>query len=298
MITDLARILLDVVTPVAICAAIGFAWARMKQPFDSQMVSRLVSNVGVPTLVFSTLVGVEVGGGLFMEMALAAFLTNIVFFAIGYVILKLTGLPIRTYLNPLAFANTGNMGLPLCLLAFGEEGLALGIAYFVVNVILLLTAGIAVASNEYKLMDMLKRPFLYAVILAGFFMTSDVEVPKAILSTTKLLGNISIPLMLITLGYSLATLQIVNIKRASFISFCRLGIGIPVGFAAAAMFGFTGAAYGTLVLMCSMPVAVITFLLAENYGADGKSVAGAVIISTLASFATMPVLLWVLMING
>lgn len=295
MIADLARILLDVVTPVAICAGIGFGWARMKQPFDSKMVTQLVSNVGVPSLVFATLVEVKLGGGLFLEMALAALVTSVFFFAIGWVILKATGMSIRTYLNPVAFANTGNMGLPLCLLAFGEEGLALGIAYFVVNVILLLTVGIAVASNEYNFKDVIKRPFVYAVLAAAAFHVADAEVPKAILSTTKLLGNISIPLMLITLGYSLATLQIVSIKRAAFISFLRLGIGIPVGFGAAALFGFSGAAYGTLVLMCSMPVAVITFLFAENYGADGKAVAGAVIISTLASFAIMPGLLWVLM---
>ncbi len=295
MIADLARILLDVVTPVAICAAIGFGWARMKQPFDSQMVTRLVSNVGVPSLVFTTLVNVDLGGGLFLEMALAAFVTSVFFFAIGWAILKATGMSVRTYLNPIAFANTGNMGLPLCLLAFGEEGLALGIAYFVVNVILLLTVGIAVASNEYNFKDVIKRPFIYAVLAATAFHAADAEVPKAILSTTKLLGDFSIPLMLITLGYSLATLQIVSIKRAAFISFCRLGIGIPVGFGSAVLFGFSGAAYGTLVLMCSMPVAVITFLFAENYGADGKAVAGAVIISTLASFAIMPGLLWVLM---
>ena len=295
MIADLARILLDVVTPVAVCAAVGFVWAKKKQPFNSEMVTRLVSNVGGPSLVFSTLVNVDIGGGLFMEMALAAFVTTVFFFAIGWAILKLTGLPIRTYLNPIAFANTGNMGLPLCLLAFGEEGLALGIAYFVVNVILLLTVGIAVASNEYNFRDVVKRPFIYALIAAGVFVVGEIEVPKAVMSTTKLLGNFSIPLMLITLGYSLATLQIVSAKRAAFISFCRLGVGIPVGFGSAMLFGFTGAAYGTLVLMCSMPVAVITFLLAESYGADGKAVAGAVIISTLASFAVMPALLWVLM---
>jgi len=295
MIADLARILLDVVTPVAVCASIGFVWARKKQPFDSQMVTRLVSNVGVPSLVFSTLVNVQVGGALFMEMALAAVLTSVFFFAIGYVILKATGLPVRTYLNPIALGNAGNMGLPLCLLAFGDEGLALGIAFFAVSVILMMTVGIAVASNEYRLMDIFKRPFLYALIFAGFFTFSGTEVPNVILSTTKLLGNFTIPLMLITLGVSLATLQIVNIKHAVFISFCRIGIGMPVGVVAAMMFGFTGAAYGTLVLQCSMPVAVFTFLLAENFGADGRAVAGAVVISTLASFATMPALLWFLM---
>lgn len=294
MIADLARIMFDVVTPVAVCAAIGFFWARLKQPFDSKMVTQLVSNVGVPSLVFATLVSVDLDDGIFIDMAAAALLTSVFFFAAGVAILKVTGLPIRTYLNPIAFANTGNMGLPLCLLAFGDQGLALGIAYFVINVILLLTVGIAVASNQYRLVDVLKRPFLYAVLASAFFMISDAEVPKAFLSTTKLLGNFSIPLMLITLGYSLATLQIVNVKRAFFISICRLGIGIPVGFATAILFGFEGAAYGTLVLMCSMPVAVITFLLAENYGADGRAVAGSVIISTMLSFATLPVLLWAL----
>ncbi|MEX2312098.1 MAG: AEC family transporter, partial [Rhodospirillales bacterium] len=173
MIADLARIMLDVVTPVAVCAAIGFFWARMKQPFHSQMVTQLVSNVGVPTLVFSTLVSVDLDDGVFIDMAAAALLTSAFFFVAGYAILRLTGLPLRTYLNPIAFANTGNMGLPLCLLAFGEQGLALGIAYFVINVVLLLTVGIAVASNEYRLMDVLKRPFLYAVLAAVFFMTSE-----------------------------------------------------------------------------------------------------------------------------
>ena len=295
MISELARIMLDVVGPVAICAAIGFTWARMKQPFDSQMVTRLVSNVGVPSLVFSTLVRVDLDRTVFMDMALASLLTSVIFFVVGFVILKLSGLPIRTYLNPIAFANTGNMGLSLCLLAFGDAGLALGIAYFVVNVILLLTVGIAVASNRYHLKDMFRRPFIYAVASALFFMISGAEVPKVIASTTHLLGSFSIPLMLITLGVSLASLKIVNIKHAIFISICRLGIGVPVGFAVATLFGFSGAAYGIVVMMCSMPVAVITFLLAESYGADGRAVAGAVIISTLMSFAIMPVLLWVLL---
>ncbi len=295
MIGDLARIMLDVVGPVAICAGIGFTWARMKQPFDSQMVTRLVSNVGVPSLVFSTLVGVKLASGAFMDMALASLLTSIIFFACGFVILKLSGLPIRTYLNPIAFGNVGNMGLSLCLLAFGDDGLALAISFFVVNVMLLLTVGIAIASNRYKLMDVVRRPFIYAVAGAVFFMSTGFEVPKLILSTTKLLGNFTIPLMLITLGVSLAMLKIENIKHAIFISICRLGLGVPVGFAVATLFDFSGAAYGIVVLMCSMPVAVITFLLAESYGADGRAVAGAVVISTFMSFAIMPVLLWVLL---
>ncbi len=291
---QLLYIMLDVVTPVAVCAAVGVCWAKMKQPFDTQMVTRLVSNVGVPCLVFSTLVGVELDMNIFFDMALAGFLSTTAFLLVGWRILKLAGMPIRTNLNPIVFANTGNMGLPLCLLAFGDQGLALGIAYFVVNVILLVTVGIAIASAEFKPLDILRRPFIYAVIAAALFLTSDVEVPKVMLNTTELLGNFTIPLMLITLGVSLATLQINNIRRSIVIVASRFGLGIPVGFGLASILGFEGAAYGTLVVMCSMPVAVITFLFAENYGADGRAVASSVVLSTLISFIMLPGLIWFL----
>ena len=76
--------MLDVVTPVAVCAAVGVCWAKMKQPFDTQMVTRLVSNVGVPCLVFSTLVGVELDMNIFFDMALAGFLSTTAFLLVGW----------------------------------------------------------------------------------------------------------------------------------------------------------------------------------------------------------------------
>ena len=132
------------------------------------------------------------------------------------------------------------------------------------------------------------------MIAAALFLISDVEVPKVMLNTTELLGNFTIPLMLITLGVSLATLQINNIRRSIVIVASRFGLGIPVGFGLASILGFEGAAYGTLVVMCSMPVAVITFLFAENYGADGRAVASSVVLSTLISFIMLPGLIWFL----
>lgn len=294
MISALLEIILNVVTPVFICAVVGFGWAKTKQPFDTTMVTRLVSNVGVPCLVFSTLVSVELDMSAFRDMALASFISTGLFMVLGWVILKAAKMSVQTNLNPIAFGNTGNMGLPLCLLAFGEQGLALGIAYFVINVILLVTIGIAVASGSFTLLDLLKRPFIYAVGAAILFMTTDGDVPKAILSTTSLLGNLTIPLMLITLGVSLASLQIQSLNRSLVIVAGRFGLGITIGFALAALLGFTGETYGVLVVMCSMPVAVMTFLLAENYGSDGRAVAGAVMISTVLSFVMLPGLLWFL----
>lgn len=296
MINDVISIIFGVVSPVAICALIGFIWAKRGGPFDTEMVTRLVTNVGVPCLVFSTIVSVEIEKQQFFEMGLAALVTNVAFLVIGWIMLRSLKMSIRTYLNPIVFANTGNMGLPLCLLAFGEQGLALGIAYFVVNVLLLVTVGIPIVSNRYRPADVFRQPFIYAAGLSVFFLLSDVPVPDVAQNTTKLLGNFTIPLMLITLGVSLARLKIADFKKSSIIAGIRLILGLVAGFGVAALMGLTGDARAVVIIMCAMPVAVITFLLAETYSDEGKSVAGAVVISTLLAFPILPVLIWYLKI--
>lgn len=292
--SDVISIIFSVVSPVAICALIGFVWVKRGGPFDTEMVTRLVTNVGVPCLVFSTIIGVEIDHGLFFEMGMGALITNICFFVLGWLCLKALKMPIRTYLNPITFPNTGNMGLSLCLLAFGEQGLALGIAYFVVNVLLLVTVGVSIVSSSYRLLDVLRQPFIYSAGLSVFFLLTDVPVPDVAANTTKLLGNFTIPLMLITLGVSLARLKIEDFGKSSIIAGLRLVLGIIVGFGVADMMGMTGEARAVLIIMCAMPVAVITFLLAEAYGGEGKPVAGAVVISTLLAFPILPVLIWYL----
>ena len=294
MITDLITILFNIVTPVLACAAIGYGWSRAGQPFDKAMVGKLVMFIGVPCLVFYALISVEFAPQEFGQMAAASLASSVIFLGAGWGVLKLLGLSVRTYLNPIAFGDTGNMGLPLAFLAFGDHGLALGVAYFVVNVILLVTIGIAVASNRYNPREVLRQPFIYTVAAALFFMLSGYDVPDVLRETTKMLGNFTIPLMLITLGVSLAELKLVSLPRSILIAVLRLGLGVAVGFGLAAAFGMTGAPRGVLVLMCAMPVAVITYLMAETHVGDGRHVAGAVIVSTLASFVMLPPLLWVL----
>jgi predicted permease len=294
MINEVVGIIFGVVSPVAICALIGFIWAKRGGPFDTGMVTRLVTNVGVPSLVFSTIVSVEIDRQQFFQMGLAALLSTVTFLAVGWVILRFLKMPPQTFLNPIAFANTGNMGLPLCLLAFGEQGLAFGIAYFVVNVLLLVTVGIPIVSNKHSPADVLRQPFIYAAGFSVFFLLSDVPVPEIAENTTKLLGNFTIPLMLITLGVSLARLKIEDFQKSSIIAVARLLLGVGAGFGVAAMMGLSGEARAVVIIMCSMPVAVITFLLAETYGKEGKPVAGAVVISTLLAFPILPLLIWYL----
>ncbi len=156
----------SIIAPVFLCAAIGFAWAKKGVPYETTFVTRLVTNVGFPCLIFATLVKVDVTFETMGTMGFASLATVAVFAAIAIPLLKLFRLEQRTFLPVVIFANTGNMGLPLCLLAFGERGLALGIAYFAVSALLVFTLGPAIAAGTAKPSEVLRIPLVWAVLAA------------------------------------------------------------------------------------------------------------------------------------
>ncbi len=284
--------LFSIIAPVFICAGIGFLWARSGQPYDTVLVSSLITNIGAPCLVFSSLLRITVGPadlGLMAGLALAALGLSAV---IGGGALKAAGLSRRAFLPPLVFANTGNMGLPLALLAFGETGLALAIAYFTTVVVIHFTIGVGYVSGAASPTALLRIPVLYAVAAALAFMFTGYRAPSWLTNTTGLLGEMTIPLMLITLGVSLSLLRVSGIVRALGLSLLRLVMGFAVGVALAWAFDLEGVARGVVILQSSMPVAVFNYLFAQRYGRLPEEVAGVVVVSTALSFLTLPILMW------
>lgn len=286
------QILFQIIAPVFVCAGLGFYWSRSGRPFHIETVTALVTNIGAPMLIFSTLVKLEMDLGVLIEFALISLLSILLFAAIGLTLLKALKYDFRAYLPGLMFSNTGNMGMPLCLFAFGEEGLVLAIAIFTVAAFLQFTFGVWLASGSSSASMILKTPLIYSVILALALKTSDVELPSALINTTQLLGNMTIPLMLMALGVSLANLTVGYLKRATILAVIRLSMGFSVGLALAEIFGLTGVARGVLILESTMPVAVFNYLFALKYDRAPGEVAGMVLVSTLLSFLTMPALLW------
>ena len=224
-------------------------------------------------------------------MAWSCVVSVAAFYAISLVVLRVTGQDRRAFLNAMVYANVGNMGLPLCLLAFGDQGLALGIAYFSVNVVLLFSAGVAVAAGATSVGILLRLPILYAVAASLLVIYAGVETPKWVLSTTDLLGGLTVPLMLIALGVSLADLAVKDLRRSVALSVFRIAMGIAVGVATAEVLGMEGMARGVVILQCAMPVAVFNYLFAARYDTRPAEVAGTVVVSTVMSFLTLPALL-------
>lgn len=283
--------LVNIIAPVFIVATTGYFWVRFGGRTDTSLITSLVTLIGTPCLVFSTLVNTSTEAGNFAEIAGLAALALIVFLLLGSLILRLAKLPFHTYLPALMFGNSGNLGLPLCLFAFGQEGLAMAIAFFTVSAIGNFTIGNWIASGAASPAKVLKTPIIYAVGAALLVMQFKVPVPLWLSDTTSLLGGLTIPLMLLALGMSLASLSHKRLGRAGLLAVLRLALGIAVGFTLAWAFDLEGAARGVIIIQCSMPVAVFNFLFAAEHGREADAVAAMVLVSTVCAFALLPILL-------
>ncbi len=288
-------VVLSIIAPVFVCAGIGFIWTRSGRAFDTELVTSLVVNIGTPCLVFATLARLELNLQTFGSMALAAAVATAGLAGVSAVVLKISGHSQRAFLPAMMFTNCGNMGLPLSLLAFGEKGLALAIAFFTVSVVVMFTIGVGISAGTVSVRKLAAMPVFYAVGAALVFMIAGVKPPEWIANTTKILGDMTIPLMLLTLGISLGGLRLDGVKRSLGLSVAKLVIGFAVGVAVAEVFGFEGAARGVLILLTALPVAVFSYLFAERYKTSSEEVAGMVVVSTALSFATLPILLWYLL---
>mgnify|MGYP001298993251 CR=1 FL=1 len=287
--------LLAIIAPLFICASLGFLWAKQEWPFDTSMVTPLAMNIAVPCLAFSSISTLEVDAAAFGELAAAIVVAFVGFMIVGGAVLKTFGLPIRTYLPSLSFPNVGNMGLPLALFAFGDTGVALGMAWYVTASLGHFTIGIWMVSGSSSPAVLLKSPIIYALIAAFAFMLTATPPPKWLLNTTQLLGNLGIPLMLLTLGVSLARLRVVGLARGIALSVLRLVMGLAIGLLVAELFALDGVARGVFILDCAMPVAVFNYIMAERFGRGSSDVASMVVISTAISFATLPLLLMIIL---
>ena len=280
--------LFSIISPILICAGLGFAWARKGLDYPVEFVTRAVMYIGAPCLIVSSFSKSGIDIGKMAEIALAAVVSLLVMLVIGAVLIRLLKLKTTTFLPSLLFPNIGNMGLPLCLFAFGETGLALGLTVFLLIFSLHMSLGIVLVAGKGNMAGLLKQPVIWATAVAVVLVSNGLSLPVWLDNTTTLLGGFTIPLMLITLGVSLADLKVIEWKHSLLFSAIRVIGGFFLGVLVAALFGLDGVERGVLILQSSMPVAVFNYLLAVRYEREPGEVAAMVLLSTLLAFALLP----------
>ncbi len=289
------QILFDVVAPVFLVALVGYLWARSGNKLDSTFVALLVNTVATPCLILDTLMRTGVSVAALSVMASAAIATTVITLAVGWLVLKAMNEPVRTYLPALTWSNAGNMGLPMTLFAFGEQGLSLSIAFFTLSSLSNYTLGQGIAAGGISFREVIRMPVVYAIALAMVLIFWGLHLPLFAGRAVQLLGGIAVPLMLMSLGYSLASLRMTSLRTSVVLALVRLLGGFAIGWGVAWLFGLEGVARGVVVIQSAMPAAVLNYLFAARYGNNPQDVAGLVVVSTTLAMFLLPVFLWTVM---
>ncbi len=288
---NVALTVLEIVAPVFLLAAIGFVWVKLGFEYRVEFVTRLAMTLSVPCLIFVALMKTDVDAQALAAISLASIVAYAVVTVAFFALVAIAGLDRRTYLSPLIFGNTGNLGLPLALFAFGNEGLGFAVVVFAIMAVWSFTFGIWVVTGGGNPLRVLKEPMVGATLLGALFLWRGWETPRFLTNTLELTGQMAIPLMLVTLGVAVARLHPARLGRAVWLSVVKVIVCIAVAWAVGLWFDLPPVAFAVLVLQVSTPVAVTSYLIAQKYGADADAVAGLVVVSTLLSVVSLPLTL-------
>lgn len=279
------------IAPVFLLALVGFIWVRAGFEYRVEFVTRLSMTLSVPCLIFVALMNSQVSPAALTALSFASLAAYGALTVVFWALLRLLRLNMTTYLAPLIFGNTGNLGLPLALFAFGDEGLGYAVVVFAVMAILSFTVGIRMVAGHGSALRLVQEPMVAGTVLGALFLWQGWHTPVWLTNTLQLTGQMAIPLMLITLGVAVARLHPSDFARPVFLSLIKAILCTFVAWAVGRAFGLSPTALAVLVLQVATPVAVTSYLLAEKYSADAEKVAGLVVVSTLLSVVTIPLTL-------
>lgn len=289
---NIALTVLEIVAPVFLLAAIGFVWVRLGFEYRVEFVTRLAMTLSVPCLVFVALMQTEIDPAAITLVSLAAVAAYGLVSFVLFAAVALLGLDRATYLAPLIFGNTGNLGLPLALFAFGPEGLGFAVVIFAIMAVWSFTFGIWLVTGGGSPLRALKEPMVGATLLGALFLWQGWQTPKFLTNALDLIGQMAIPLMLVTLGVAVARLNPRRFGRALWLSALKFAVCLGAAWAVGRLLDLPPIAFAVLVLQLTTPVAVTSYLIAEKYApGEADAVAGLVVVSTLLSVLSLPLTL-------
>ena len=287
--------LFEVLFPVFFIVGIGYFLGKQKSDIDTTFITNYSANFGAPALFIFAITSSGVSYTIFSEYFIYSIIALTCFAITGVIFLFFMKKDISRELPPFFLPNTGNMGIPICLFAYGSLGMGVAAAISSLVVLLHFTANIFLASKTFDIKVILKSPSTYAVIIAVSFLYFDLQMPQYVLNTVMLLGYAMIVLILMSLGVSLTQMKVFSIKSSLISSVGRVIIGPLIGFILIKIFNLSGYAAGVLLIQSSMPSAILTYLIASIYSPKKivDSISSMIVVSTLMSLITIPIIVFI-----
>ena len=287
--------LFEVLFPVFFVVGIGYYLGKKNPKIDTKFITNFAANIGTPAMVIYAVTSTGINFEIFRDYFWYYLLAILSFSIVGIINLYLIKTKdIIRELPPLIFPNTGNMGLPICMFAYGSQGL--GVSASITSLIILMhfTVGVFLADRKFNLDVIIKNPPFYAIIFSAVVLFYEIEMPVFVINTTEWLMYTTIFLILMSLGIALTRLKVFSFNKALISSFTRMFIGPLIGIGLIWIFNLKGFAAGVLLIQCSMPSAVLNYLVGSIYSPKKvvDSVASTIVVSTIMSFITIPIVVY------
>ncbi len=284
----------DVLFPVFLTIAIGYWYGKKNTKFETTTITNFAGSIGLPCIIFYSLTISNIEFDTFLRFSKYIFLYVVIFSIIGIVIISFFKNDIYRLLPPLILPNTGNMGMPLCLFAYGTEGLSIATAITSIILVLHFSLNILLSSRTFSFKPLLTCYPIYALIFSLFFVYFRIPAPKFLENTTFLIGYSTIFLVLMSLGIALSKLKVFSLRESLTYSLVRVLVGPLVGLFFVKFFNLSGVEAGVMFIQAAMPSAILTYLISKMYSTKkiSDNIASTVALSTFISFFTLPIIIF------
>lgn len=283
--------IISILFPVVFIVLLGFLYARRFEP-DMGVANGLVLRVFLPALIFDV-----VASGEFVIVTYRWLIVGGIIVILGSGLIawptgRILKYPNRAFVPSMMFNNCGNLGLPVAVLAFGDQALEAAIILFLVSNLGHFTLGVYLFGGAVSWKSLIGNSVNIAMILALVFNFTGVKLPEVMQLPITMLGQIAIPLMLFSLGVRMQRTQMEHWKIGIVSGLvCPLS-GLLFAFIAVWILPLTTFQAGLLILFSAFPPAVLNFLFSEQYNQQPEVVASIVLISNAMSVGVLSVVLW------
>lgn len=276
--------------PVFLIAGCGTLYGRFRTP-DIRGLNTLNMELFVPLLVFAVLADRQAPLADYARLALAAAAVVLGSGLLLWPVAKWLNIEAKTFLPPMMFNNSGNMGLPLLVLAFGEQALPAAVVLFIVEMLLHFSVGLYMLSPQTPLWRLLRMPIVLASLAGLAVNLGGVPLPGWGLEAMHMLGGVAIPLMLFALGVRMLEIDFGDWRTGLLGALlCPLS-GLVLAAPLIVWLELSGLQAASLWVFAALPPAVLNYLVAEQYRQEPHKVASLVLIGNLGSLVIMPLVL-------
>ena len=286
--------LFEVLFPVFFIVGIGFFLGKKNPNIDTSFITTYSGNFGTPALVIFALTAGSVSFEVFTNFFIYAIILLALFGIVGLIFLVLMKKDYLRELPTFFLPNTGNMGIPICLFAYGELGMGMAASISSLVVLLHFTLNIFLAKRAFDFDTIIKSPAFYAIIVTVLFLYFEQPIPQFVMNTVMLLAYGMIVMILMSLGIALTQMKVFSFKDSIITSIGRVIIGPIIGLIVIKIFNLSGVGAGVVLIQSSMPSAILCYLIASMYSPKEivDNISSTIVVSTLMSLITIPITLF------